>query len=708
MANALQLPKRALLIAAWCAAGCGPGSAARPAGTASAAAPNAGRAGPAVGTAKKQVPVSLQAVGLDASALDRSADPCRDFYQFACGGWLQKAEIPPDKPRWLRSFNEIHERNEADLRRILEAAAQEPGSDPVLQKIGSFYGACMDEPGIERAGLKPIQPLLAKARAVGGDSRSITNLLTELHRVGIWALFDISAEQDFKDATRYIAYLDQNGLGLPDRDYYLNEDAKSKELRIQYQAHVARMLRLSGMAQAAAGAAALQILKLETELAKISKTRVERRDPKGLYNKVDRAGLEKTAPRVDWKSYFAGLGRPDISDINLTSVPFFEGMNALMDSVKPGEWRNYFQWHVLRATAHSLPKAFVDESFSMEQALTGQKEQRARWKRCVQSADIALGELVAQPFVKERFSGASKPAAERMVREISEAFGRELSKLSWMDDATRRRAEDKRNSMAFLIGYPDKWRRYDFDVTKTAHAQNAMAAQRFELSRQLRKIGQPVDRAEWEMTPPTVNAYYTPLKNQMVFPAGILQPPFYSVGASVAVNLGAMGMVVGHELTHGFDDQGSQFDDEGNLTDWWSSRVKSQFVAKTSCVDSQYSAYEALPGVRVNGKLTLGENIADMGGVKLAFQAYRAIRAAAPETTVADGFTEDQQFFLATGQIWCSKYRDEYARMATQVDPHSPPRFRVNGSLANLPQFAEAFACKPGTPMSPKTACAVW
>jgi putative endopeptidase len=656
---------------------------------------------------KPRADTTLAQVGLDAAAMDKSADPCKDFYQFACGGWLKKTEIPGDKARWSRSFNEIHQRNEADLRKILETAAASTDPDPARKKLGAYWTACMDEAGIEKAGTKPIDKLVAKAKALK-DTASLSKLVTELHKVGIWVLFDTSAEQDFKDATRYIGYLDQGGLGLPDRDYYLKDDEKSKELRNTYLGHVERMFALSGLKEAAAKQAAQNVMKIETELAKVSKTRVERRDPKGLYNKIDRTGVERTTPRLDWKRYFEGLGHSQMEDLNVTSVKFFEGLNELLGSIKPAEWQSYFVWHIVRATAPALPKAFVDESFRMEQALTGQKEQRVRWKRCVESTDHALGELLAQPFVAERFSGDSKPAAEAMVKEISAAFSRELERVGWMDAATRELSRKKLAAMAYLIGYPKVWRTYDFEVKRDPYMDNLLAARAFDLQFQLNKIGKPVNRDEWEMTPPTVNAYYHPLKNQMVFPAGILQPPFYSVESSAAVNLGGMGMVVGHELTHGFDDEGSQFDKDGNLSDWWSVPIRDRFKTQTGCVERQYGNYEALPGLKLNGQLTLGENIADMGGVKLALYAYRTMRAAAPEEQFADGFSEDQQFFLATGQVWCSKYREEYARMTAQVDPHSPPRFRVNGSIANLPEFTAAFSCAPSTPMNPPNKCAVW
>ncbi len=380
----------------------------------------------------------------------------------------------------------------------------------------------------------------------------------------------------------------------------------------------------------------------------------------------------------------------------------------LFQKEKPAAWRNYLTWYVVHDTAQLLPKAFVDESFAFESSLTGQKQQRARWKRCVQATDKALGELVAQPFLKDHFTPDSKAATDSYVQEIARTFGEEVQKIDWMDAATKARASEKLKAMAYLIGYPKKWKTYDFDVSPQSYLQDSLAASAWELKRELGKVGQPLDREEWQMTPPTVNAYYDAQMNHMVFPAGILQPPFYNPKASVAVNLGGMGMVVGHELTHGFDDQGSQFDAQGNLANWWTEQDNSRFHTKTACVADQYGQYETVPGVKLNGKLTLGENIADGGGVKLAFYAYRAMRKGAPEVVKADGFTEDQQFFLGVGQAWCYKQSDELARLRAQTDPHSPARFRVDGSLADLPEFAAAFSCAAGTPMHPANACSVW
>ncbi len=513
--------------------------------TGSAVSPPAGPAtstGPSLATAapESRVPhatTTLEAVGLDPTALDRAADPCRDFYQFACGGWIAKTEIPPDRSRWSRSFGEIQKRNEAELKRILEEASKSKSDDVVTKKIGAYYAACMDEAAVERAGTKPIAPLLSAAKKVS-DARSFAAAITALHRGKIWALFDMSAEPDSKNATRMIAQLDQGGLGLPDRDYYLRDDDKSKEIRDKYRAHVERMMKLAGFSAKEVETAVSDVMNVETELAKVSKTRVERRDPNGLYNKIDRKGLPKTAADFPWDDYFKALGFPDIQDVSVTSVPFFEGMNRLLTQEKPPAWRNYLAWHVVHQVAPVLPKAFVDEDFAFQQVLSGQKEIRARWKRCVDATDGALPELLAQPFIKEKFAGDSKTAAETMVAEISRQFGRELDQLDWMDPKTRERAAAKLKAMEYLIGYPSKWKTYDCDVDPKAFARNVMAAHAFELKRDLGKVGKQVDRQEWQMSPPRVDAYYDAQKNHMVFPAGILQPPFYSAKAAVPVNLG--------------------------------------------------------------------------------------------------------------------------------------------------------------------------
>lgn len=653
------------------------------------------------------VNVTLAAVGLDGGALDRKADPCQDFYQFACGGWIASTEIPPDSAMWVRSFSEINKRNEMALKTILEEASTAKNADATTQKVGDYYAACMDEAAADAAGAAPIKDLIARARAVGSGG-DVARFITDVHQKQIFPIFSISGEQDFGDATRVIAYLDQGGLGLPDRDYYTKDDDEKKRIRKSYVEHVERMLVLVGFDKKAAPKAAELVLEAETAIAKVSATKIERRDPKKLYNLLSRNDLAKKAPHFPWDSYFSALGIADVKQVNVTSVAFFEGIDGLLTTVKPDAWKAYLSYHVARATADLLSKSFVDEAFALRKLLSGQKEPKPRWKRCIGSTNRALGELLAQPFVNKQFGGESKRAAEQMVQDISKAFGAEVKSLAWMDDKTRDKALAKLQMMEYLIGYPAKWRSYDFKVNRKSFATNALSAYAFEQKRVMAKIGKPLDRGEWLMNAQEVNAYYDPTRNQMVFPAGILQPPFYDVKAATYVNLGAIGMVVGHELTHGFDDEGSQFAGNGNLENWWQPDVAKKFQEKTSCVVGQYSKYEAIPGRNVDGELTLGENIADLGGIKLAFMAYRESRKGAASMTVADGFTEDQQFFLAAGQAWCAKGRDEYLSMLVQSDPHSPPKFRVNGSVSTMPEFGQAFSCAEGTPMRPAKACSVW
>jgi len=653
------------------------------------------------------VEVSLESVGLDPAALDRSANACTDFYQFACGSWVKNTEIPGDEARWTRSFSEIQKHNEMALNEILKDAAAAKSPDPTTKKIGDYYAACMDEKAVNDAGVKPIQSLLDRAKKVSSP-KDVTTLVIDLHQKHVFPIFSIAGEQDMGDATRVIAALDQDGLGLPDRDYYTKDDDKSKDIRAFYLGHVERMMKLAGYSDKGAKAAAADVMNVETEIAKISKTRVERRDPQGLHNMVSRADLAKKSPSFPWDEYFKALGIGDVKEANLTSVPFFEGISKLLTTIKPAAWQSYLAWQIVDSSAGVLAKPFVDEGFAMRQKLTGEKEQKPRWKKCVQATNNSLGELVAQPYIARYFAGDSKRAAEQMVQEITKAFSAEVGMLDWMDAKTKEKAIAKLNAMAYLIGYPSKWRSYDFAVDRKSYAKNAMSAGSFEFKRTLAKIGKPVDREEWLMSPPIVNAYYDPQKNHMVFPAGILQPPFYDAKFPVQVNLGAMGMVVGHELTHGFDDEGAQFAGNGNLENWWEPKVGELFKEKTSCVADQYSGYEPLPGLNIDGKLTLGENIADLGGLKLAFMAYRTMRKGAANQVVAGGFTEDQQFFLSHAQAWCTKGREEFERMLVQVDAHSPPRFRVNGPLSNLPEFAKAFSCAEGTAMHPKKMCAVW
>jgi putative endopeptidase len=502
-------------------------------------------------------------------------------------------------------------------------------------------------------------------------------------------------------------FVSQSGLGLPDRDYYLKDSDEMKQHRADYASYVAKLLVIAGHKPAAAAHEADDIVALETQIAKVSKDKVAMRDPKGTYNKIDRAGVAKAAPHFAWDPFWKTVGLKDVKDITTSSPEFLAGIDPLLTATKPEVWRNYLVVHVLGDVAGYLPKQIEDTRFELRKALTGQAEQEPRWKRCSRRTDAALGDLVGQAFVRDKFAGASKSAAEDAVHAIVAAMKTNLGELPWMDAATKDKAVAKLSAMAYQIGYPNRWKTYAFTLEPKQWTRNALAADKAETARQLAKIGRPVDRDDWEMTVPTVNAYYEPQLNMMVFPAGILQPPFYSVDASLAVNLGAMGMVVGHELTHGFDDQGAQYDAAGNLKDWWQPETEAQFKKRTQCVKDQYSGYE-ISGVKLNGENTAGENIADIGGVKLALSALHSMRASAPDTIVADGFTEDQQFFLSFGQVWCNKTKPDYEKMMATVNPHSPGRWRVDGALSATPDFSKAFRCKVGSKMHPAKQCVVW
>jgi putative endopeptidase len=659
-------------------------------------------------SARPVVNRSLAAVGLDAGVLDRTVDPCDDFYQFACGGWIKATEIAADKPHAMRSFVEIADRNLAYEHEMLERARRSPGGDPALKQLGVFYGSCMNEPAIEAAGLTALQPLLASIDRVK-DPRSLTAAVAALDAAGIATLFVLEPVQDAADARRVIARIDQGGLGLPDRDYYLGDDEASRTLRVSYHAYIESVLALLGDKHARhARQQAANVIALETEIARVSRDKVARRDAKTSYNKIDRAGVKRAMPRFAWDEYWALVGLKGVQDVTVASPEVLAGLDRLLGSVKPEIWRSYLTFHAVNSVAALLTKPLEDAQFKLTSALTGQPEMSPRWKRCVEHTVTALGDLVGQMFVRERFGEASRIAAEQEIRAIVAAMTANLEGLPWMDAATRARARAKLDAMTYQIGYPRKWRTYGFKLDPKTWTANALAARKAERARRLAKIGKPVDRDDWQMTAPQVDAYYEPQLNAMVFPAGILQPPFYSVTASIPVNLGGIGMVVGHELTHGFDDQGAQYDGVGNLVNWWEPDTERQFKQRTQCVIDQYSQYEVNGGIKVNGANTVGENIADIGGVKLAFAAYRARRAAAPDAVVADGFTEDQQFFVGFGQAWCAKMRPDFERLLATVDVHAPARWRVNGALSATPEFGKAFGCKAGSRMVPARQCIVW
>ena len=650
---------------------------------------------------------SLQAVGLDPLALNRKADPCTDFYEFACGGWVAKTEIPADKTQAMRSFVDIQDKNLAYEHDVLEKLRVKP-ADAVEKQLSAYYSSCMDEAAHEKAGLSPVKPYLAVAASVK-DAKSLGKAWTQLDAaVQAGAPFDISPSQDSADARKMIANVDQGGLGLPDRDYYLKDDPQNQKIKAAYLAYITDLLVAAGRKPDVAKTETQQIWDLETEIAKISKDRVTRRDPKGMYNKIDKAGLQKAMPTFDWTAYWKAIGLDKMNDVSVTSPEFFAGLDKLMSSTKPDVWRAYLTFHIMSSSAGHLTKALEDRQFAFRAAITGQEKQEERWKRCAGATDGALGDLLGQVFVRDRFPGDSKKAAEEQVQAIVAAMTANLDALPWMDKDTKVKAAAKLKAMSYQIGYPKKWRTYNFKLDPKNWAANLQASRKAETARQLAKIGQPVDRDDWQMTAPTVNAYYDPQLNGMVFPAGILQPPFYAVDHSIPVNLGGMGVVVGHELTHGFDDQGAQYDADGNLKDWWQPETQKLFKGRTQCVIDQYSQYEVAGGTKLNGANTVGENIADIGGVKLALSAYRSLRSSAKDTVVADGFTEDQQFFLGFGQAWCAKARPDFEKMLATVDVHSAPKWRVNGALQATPEFGKAFSCKPGAKMAPAKACQVW
>ncbi len=649
---------------------------------------------------------SLASIGLDPDAMDRTADPCDDFYQFSCGGWMKTKEIDADKPLAQRSFVDIEDRNLAYEHDVLEALRAKPGTDPVNKQLAAFYGSCMDEAAIEKAGTKPIQPLLATIAKVK-DAKSLSAAVAKLHAAGFGVLFSMGPAQDSIDATKVIIGMDQGGLGLPDRDYYLNSDDQSKGLKTAYEGYVASMLVEIGHKPEAAKAEAAAVVALETELAKVSKDKVARRDPKSMYNRIEKAGVAKAAPSFDWTGYWKALNL-SADGVTVGAPDFFVGLEAQIKATKPEVWRNYLTMQLLSRAADMLTKKLEETQFKFYAALTGQAEIQARWKRCASKTDGALGDLLGQVFVRDRFAGQSKSAAEEQVHAIVSAMEANIDSLPWMDASTKTKAKAKLAAMTYQIGYPNKWRSYSFKLDPKSYGANALAARKAETMRVNAKIGKPVDKDDWQMTVPQVNAYYDPQLNGMVFPAGILQAPFYSVDSSIAVNLGAMGVVVGHELTHGFDDQGAQYDAVGNMTNWWQPETEKQFKGRTKCVIDQYSTYDVFGGGHLNGANTVGENIADIGGVKLALRAYRSLRAPAPETVVADGFTEDQQFFLGFGQAWCTKMRPDFEKLLATVDVHSPGKWRVNGSLQATPEFGKAFRCKASSKMTPAKQCVVW
>jgi putative endopeptidase len=646
------------------------------------------------------VPVSnatLAEVGVEATSLDRSVDPCVDFYQFACGGWLRTNQIPADRPSWSR-FGELDEKNVVMLTTILDEAAKKPGD-----KLGDYFASCMDEAGIEKAGTAPLKALLAKTQGVK-DAKTWFAALTEMHKAGMWAVWFSFTYANLDDTTKNVTWIEEGGLGLPDRDYY--DKPEHAATLAGYKEHVQRMLALAGVAKA--DVAAGDVVAIETAIAKVSKTAVEKRDPALMNNPTDLKGLAKQAKSIDWKMYFKAFGITPSAKINVSSPKFFAALDNLRKDFKPAQWASYFTYHLLGHNAFALPKAFDDEAFALQRLLRGVQEKQPRVKRCIQDIKTSVGELLGKQYVEKYFPAEAKQKAREMFDAVVAAMRASFEGLDWMSAATKKLAQDKLAKLVPMVGYPDKWKSYEFLVKRDDFAGNRLRAGTAETKRDLAKSGKPYDRGEWYANTFDIDAYYNAAANNTALIAGILQGPFFGTKRSDAANLGGIGYVIGHELTHGFDDQGSKFDAQGNLENWWAPEDRAKFEAKAKCVADQYGTFEVLPKQFINGSLTLGENIADLGGVKMAYNAYKQLDKDAAPPIVADGFTEDQVFFLAAAQIWCAKERPAEVQRRLTVDPHSPPKFRVYGALRNLPAFAQAFSCAAGTPMRPANTCSVW
>ncbi len=646
---------------------------------------------------------------LEPAFLDRSADPCVDFYRFACGNWNKLNPIPPDQPRW-DVYAKLGNDNMRFLWGTLEGAARPaPGRTPSQQKIGDYFAACMDEAAVEKAGASPLEKTLADIAALKVPA-DLPPLLARMHlESGGGALFGFGSNQDFADSNQVIAFASAEGLGLPDRDYYVKTGAKSQEIRAKYVEHVARTLQLLGNSAAAAKTGAQTVMAIETALAKASLTMVDKRDPYKLFHKVARAQFLAQTPSFGWAAYWNAAGLPAPAQINVTEPEFFKEVERQLKTRAIADWKTYLRWHVARAKAPYLSSVFVQADFDFyRKYLRGVTEMQPRWKRCVRYVDRDLGEALGQVFVAKTFTGDTKKRALDMTKEIEKAMEADLHQLAWMGEETKQQALVKLHGMVNKIGYPDKWRDYSsVRIERGDFLGDVNRAIEFESRRQLNKIGKPVDRAEWQMTPPTVNAYYDSQMNDMNFPAGVLQPPLFDPKLDDAPNYGNTGATIGHELTHGFDDEGRQFDAKGNLRDWWTKKDAAEFVKRAACVSEQYSHYTVVDDIKINSKLTLGEDVADLGGTILAYMAWKeATRAQTLKPS--GGFTPDQRFFIGMAQWACGDERPENKRLNAVTNPHSPNEFRINGVVSDMPEFSKTFSCKPGQPMVRAQACRVW
>jgi len=651
------------------------------------------------------------APGFSIDAIDKTVDPCVDFYQYACGNWMKNTEIPADQSSWV-SFTELYERNLVTQRRILEKASMDrPARSAIEQKIGDYYSACMDEKTADAKGLDPLKAELEHV-AAAQDKSGLIDAIARTHMIGGNALFNFYSSSDLHNADQVIAYIDQGGLTLPDRDYYIKDDPKQVEMRKHLVEYVTQILTLTGQPAERAGESAQTVLRIETALAKAEMDRTQRRDPKNRDHKTTRDAAVSLAPNFYLTRYFSAVEAPAFSDLNVNNPDFFKQVNGVLESESLDALKTYVSWHLLDSAAPWLSKPYVDANFKMQQHLTGQSEIQARWKRCVDATDGALGEALGQKYVEETFGADGKQRMLKMVDALETSLDQDVRDLPWMTEDTKKQAKVKLQAIRNKIGYPDVWRDYSsLTITRGDLLGNFQRANEFESKRQIAKIGRPLDRKEWGMTPPTVNAYYSGSRNEIVFPAGILQPPFFDKKMDDPVNMGGIGVVIGHELTHGFDDQGRKFDPQGNLNDWWKPEDGEEFEKRAGCIASEYGNFVAVDDLKLNGKLTLGENTADNGGARIAYMALQSLLAqdkSGKGDEKIDGYTAEQRFFLGFGRVWCQKRRPEYSRMLVSVDPHSPGKYRINGVVQNMPEFQKAFGCKAGQPMVAENACRVW
>jgi putative endopeptidase len=644
--------------------------------------------------------VIKKGVGIDIPNIDKNVGSCDDFFLFANGNWIKNNPVPATESRWS-SFNEVADRNNAVLHEILTNAAGQTnatkGSN--IQKVGDYFFSGMDTAGIEKAGITPIKAELDKINAVK-DLKGLLNLVAQHQMIGVSPMFSGYVGQDDKISTQYALFVSQGGIGLPDRDYYLKDDKRSQKIREEYLKYLANMFTLLGDNEKTAQANAKKVMAIETRLAKVSKTREDMRDPYANYNKMTLQEFSKLMPNLNATNMLQQMKVGSAKEVIVGQPAFFKELNTMLKAVPVADWKPYMRIRFVSSVANALPTAFVQENFNFySKTLSGAKQMQPRWKRMARATDGAVGEALGQLYVEKTFSPEAKAKAMEMIKNLQAAFQEHVKTLDWMSEETKQQAMKKLDAFMVKIGYPDKWKDYSaLEVNRGPYVSNVLRSRQFGYNEMVAKLGKPVDRTEWGMTPPTVNAYYNPSMNEIVFPAGILQPPFFNPNADDAVNYGGMGSVIGHELTHGFDDQGRQYDAEGNLKDWWTEEDAKKFAERTDMVDKQYSAYTPLDSVYVNGKLTMGENIADIGGLNIALTALKKANAGKTDPKW-DGYTQEQRFFLAWAQNWRVNATDQFLRQQVMTDPHSPGKYRCNGPLSNMPQFYEAFGCKPGDKM---------